>query len=95
MINSREMIDFINLIDNYDELEQIIQTVRFRHDEIRKKATSMLNIGDKVMFRTRRAKREGQVVITVDKIYRGKVYGKTASGIQWKVSSVLCKKISK
>jgi uncharacterized pyridoxamine 5'-phosphate oxidase family protein len=85
----REVQSMIMNMDN-DEMNGLIETIKFRRNQIQSEAKKMFKVGDKVYFVS---KKQGKVYGTVEKINRKYIVIDQTNGMQsWRVSPTFLKK---
>ena len=76
-------------MDN-DEMNSLIETIKFRRNQLQSDAKKLFRVGDKVYFVS---KKQGKVYGTVEKINRKYILVDQTNGMQsWRVSPTFLKK---
>jgi len=84
----KNLIEGIGSIETNEDLSSIIVAIKNQQRYLSRKTSSMLKIGDRVTFNSKR----GQIIGTVLKINTKTIHVVSVSGTTWRVSSTLIQK---
>jgi len=82
------LIKSIGSIETNEEISRVISAVKNQQRYLSMKTSSMLKIGDRVKFNSKR----GEITGTVRKINTKTIHVVSLSGTNWRVSSTLIQK---